>query len=178
MHLSERRGDLVWKKDEQQDQSFEQSSSQSASPARQLKDRAIIGHSIRIEGDVTGSEDLVVHGNVSGTIRLKGNNVTIGQKGTVKADVLAKIVSVEGSVDGNLEAEEQVVVRKTGSVKGNISAPRVCLEDGCRFTGSIDMEGSKTGLATAANKRAQQESSKPKPADTPKPEPSKSSAVV
>lgn len=167
---------MVWKKDEQQDQSFEQSSSQSVSPARQLKERAIIGHSIRVEGEVSGSEDLVVHGNVSGTIRLKGNNVTVGQKGSVKADVLARIISVEGSVDGNLAAEEQVIVRKTGSVKGNITAPRVCLEDGCRFTGGIDMEGSKTGLATTANKA--KEDFKAKPSDSSKQEPSKTSALV
>ncbi|HSR66930.1 MAG TPA: polymer-forming cytoskeletal protein [Acidobacteriota bacterium] len=150
---------MVWKKNEEQDNGYEESSTPSVSAARQLKERAIIGHSIRIEGDVSGSEDLIVHGTVTGTIRLKGNNVTVGQKGSLKADVLAKIVSVEGSVDGNLEAEEQVVVRKTGSVQGNITAPRVCLEDGCRFTGSIDMEGSKTGLATTANKLAQHGSS-------------------
>lgn len=131
----------MWKKsEEEQSPQPKEFSSKPLSPVQQLKERAIVGHSISIQGDITGQEDLVVHGKVEGKISLKGKNVTVGQEGKVKADVRARIISVEGQVQGNLQGEEQVVVRKTGSVEGNINAPRVSLEDGCRFTGHIDMD--------------------------------------
>lgn len=131
----------MWKKsEEEQNPQTKEFSSKPLSPVQQLKERAIVGHSISIQGDITGQEDLVVHGNVEGKINLKGKNVTVGQDGNVKADVSARIISIEGHVEGNLHGEEQVVVRKTGSVEGNITAPRVSLEDGCRFTGHIDMQ--------------------------------------
>ena len=66
--------------------------------------------------------------------------MTIGQGGRVKADIHAKSVSVAGEVTGNVVASEQVVIRKTATMLGNLTAPRVGLEDGCRFRGSVEME--------------------------------------
>lgn len=103
-------------------------------------ERAIIGPSITIHGDVTGEEDLMVQGRVEGKIDLKQHNVTIGKDGRVKADIFGRLIQVEGEVKGNLFGDEQIVVAGTGQVVGNITAPRVTLEDGCRFKGSIDME--------------------------------------
>ena len=135
----------MWKKSEgEQSPQLLEAPSKPLSPVQQLKERAIVGHSISIHGEITGQEDLVVHGKVEGKVTLKGNNVTIGQGGKVKADVTAKIISVEGQVQGNLRGEEQVIVRKSGKVEGNISAPRVSLEDGCRFTGKVDMQEKHT----------------------------------
>jgi len=99
-----------------------------------------IGASITIIGDVTGDEDLTILGKVEGKIDLLQHSVTIGQSGRVKADIHAKSVSVAGEVRGNLVASEQIVIRKTATMLGNLSAPRVGLEDGCRFRGSVEME--------------------------------------
>jgi cytoskeletal protein CcmA (bactofilin family) len=49
-------------------------------------------------------------------------------------------VLIDGEVEGNLTAEEQIVVRKSGRVSGDLTAPRVTIEDGARFKGSIDMD--------------------------------------
>ncbi len=103
-------------------------------------DRAIIGPSITIKGDVTGDEDLVIQGRVEGKVDLAQHNVTVGGNGRIKADVFGRTVTVEGEVEGNLRGEEQIVIRKAGKVKGNIAAPRVTIEDGATFQGSIDME--------------------------------------
>lgn len=100
---------------------------------------ATIGRSIRIRGEVSGDEDLVIQGHVDGTITLKEHTVTVGADGNVKADITARIVTVEGSVEGNLTADEQVVLRGTAQVVGDITAPRVVLEDGVRFRGGVDM---------------------------------------
>ena len=104
------------------------------------RDPAVIGASISIVGDVTGGEDLTILGKVEGKIELLQHSVTIGQSGHVKADVHAKFVSVAGEVHGNLVASEQIVIRKTATMLGNLSAPRVGLEDGCCFRGSVEME--------------------------------------
>src|SRR5262252_902872 len=99
-----------------------------------------IGASIRIVGDVSGDEDLTILGKVEGKIVLPKHSVTIGQSGRVKADIQAKFVSVAGEVQGNLVAGEQIVIRKTATMLGNLTAPRVGLEDGCRFRGAVEME--------------------------------------
>jgi cytoskeletal protein CcmA (bactofilin family) len=121
---------------------------------------ATIGPSIFIKGDLSGDEDLVIEGRVEGKIDLKQHNVTIGKNGRVRADVFGNTVIVEGEVDGNLFAQEQAILRQSGAVRGNITAPRVMLEDGSRFRGSIDME-SKEGARPAAQPPASQPASVP-----------------
>lgn len=112
----------------------------SSNPSPTPGGRAVIGPSIRIQGDLMGEEDLVIEGRVEGKVELKQQSVTVGQSGRVKADVFARTITVEGEVKGNLVADEQITVRRTGQVQGNLTAPRVSLEDGAKFKGSIDME--------------------------------------
>lgn len=112
---------------------------------RRTGDRATIGPSIFIKGDLSGDEDLVIEGRVEGKVDLKQNNVTVGRNGRVKADVFGRVVTIEGEVDGNVFAQEQAIVRQSGAVRGNITSPRVVLEDGSRFKGSIDMEPKDAG---------------------------------
>lgn len=107
---------------------------------RRSSDRATIGPSIIIKGDLSGGEDLVIEGRVEGKVDLKQHNVTVGRSGRVKADIFGKVITIEGEVDGNVFAQEQAILRQAGAIRGNITAPRVILEDGSRFKGSIDME--------------------------------------
>lgn len=100
----------------------------------------MIGPSIKIKGEVSGDEDLVIQGKVEGTIDLKTNELSVGQSGQVFADIKAKIVRIEGEVTGDITGNENVVISKSGNVRGNIVAPRVTLEDGAIFKGSIDMD--------------------------------------
>ena len=106
---------------------------------------ATVGPSIRIQGDMTGEEDLLVQGRIEGTVSLKNNLVTVGKDGHVNATVDARVIKIEGTVEGDLRGNEQVIVTRTGNVRGNIVAPRVTLEDGCRFKGSIDMDVADSG---------------------------------
>jgi len=101
---------------------------------------ATIGPSIQISGEVTGNEDVRIEGRVEGTISLSDNNLTVGKEGQINATVNARTVFVEGKVEGDLNGDEQVIVHNSGNVRGNIVAPRVTLEDGCKFKGSIDMD--------------------------------------
>ena len=99
-----------------------------------------VGASIRIKGDVTGDEDLVIQGHVEGSINLKGHSVTISKSAKVKANIEANQIIVEGELSGDMNGDEKVVIRETGNVHGNIISPRVNLEDGAMFKGSIEME--------------------------------------
>ena len=133
---------------------------------------AAIGRSIRINGDLEGEEDLRIEGEVSGTIRLKNNAVTVGQEGKINADVYAKSVAVDGLVEGDLYGAEQISIRKSAKVQGNIVAPRVSLEDGARFKGSIEMdpEAVKSALGdTTQPSRAKPKSTNGKGAAEPTP---------
>jgi cytoskeletal protein CcmA (bactofilin family) len=110
-------------------------------PASQLlgREHAVIGPTISLKGDLTGEEDLLIEGRVEGKIELRHHSVTVGKSGHIKADIYGKTITVEGTVEGNLYGEEQLIVRQSGTVRGNIVSPRVALEDGSNFKGSIDM---------------------------------------
>jgi cytoskeletal protein CcmA (bactofilin family) len=101
---------------------------------------AVIGRSIQINGDVKGDEDLLIEGDVSGTVELKNNSLTVGKEGKVKADIYARAVTVEGTTDGDLFASERIAIRASAEVKGNLVAPRISIEDGARFKGSVEMD--------------------------------------
>ena len=98
-----------------------------------------IGKSVVIKGELNGSEDLTVEGQVEGKIELRQHALTVGPNGKIKAQVFAKSVIVLGAVTGNITAAESVALRDSGSVDGDISAPRVAIAEGAHFRGSIDM---------------------------------------
>ncbi len=108
-------------------------------PADQLEKPAFIGKSFVIKGGVTGDQDLVVHGRIEGTVSLSGYRITVGSGGQVKGDMLAKVIRIAGYAEGELRGEEKIFLDRSAKVRGKITSPRVSLEDGCRFSGSIQM---------------------------------------
>src|SRR5947209_13548009 len=101
---------------------------------------ASIGKSIVINGELSGSEDLTIEGRVDGKIELRDHVLTVGSNGRIKAQVSAKAIVVLGQVTGNLNATEKVDIKESGSVEGDIVAPRVAIADGTHFRGSIDIQ--------------------------------------
>jgi len=112
---------------------------------------AVIGPKIRFKGELVGEEDLLVQGHVEGTIDLKNHNLTIGEQGVIKANAKAKIIIIEGKVDGDLHGEERIVIKESSNVSGNITAERVSLEDGAKFRGSIDMDAKSQPAAPSTS---------------------------
>ena len=102
-------------------------------------DFAHIGKSVIIKGELSGSEDLYVDGQVEGKIELERNNLTIGPNGQVRASVSAKGVIVQGKIDGNIQAAERTELRKSAVANGDIVTKRLFIEDGAYFQGKIDM---------------------------------------
>ena len=104
------------------------------------RDAAIIGPSIHVEGTLRGEEDLIIEGRVTGTVKLQGHSLTVGANGQISADIYAHTVVVDGTVEGDLYGEEKVVIRKSANIRGNVTSPRVSLEEGARFKGAIEMD--------------------------------------
>lgn len=129
-----------------------------------------IGKSVVIKGELDGSEDLTIEGQVEGKIELRQNVLTIGANGRIKAQVFAKAVIILGEVTGNVTATEKVDIRDNGSVDGDIAAPRVAIAEGAHFRGSIDMQraGAKPG-EKAGEKVGEKADTKPVPAAAPAP---------
>jgi len=115
---------------------------------------AVIGPSISINGELRGQEDLVVEGQIEGTVELKQNTLTVGSQGTLKAQVYAHTILVDGTVKGDLYASERISIRKTARIEGNILAPRISLEDGAKFRGSIDMDAESEAFRKAFGKQS------------------------
>src|SRR5579862_7940116 len=104
-------------------------------------DLAQIGKSVVIKGELSGSEDLYVDGQVEGSIALKGNSLTVGPNGQVKATVEAKGIVVQGKLEGNVQASDRVELRKTAVVTGDISTQRISIEEGAYLKGKVDIQG-------------------------------------
>jgi len=125
------------------------------------RDIVNIGKSVVIKGELNGSEDLTIEGQVEGTIQLRDHILTIGANGKIKAQIFAKAVIVLGSVTGNVTASEKVDIRDNGSVDGDIISPRVAIAEGAHFRGSVDMqrkgEASKPAAAEAPKAAAAQQ---------------------
>ncbi len=115
---------------------------------QRLMHLASIGKSIVINGELSGSEDLTIEGQVEGKIELRDHVLTVGSNGRITAQVSAKAIVVLGHVTGNLTATERVDIRENGSVEGDIVAPRVAIADGSHFRGSIDMQRKEQSAAT------------------------------
>jgi len=100
---------------------------------------AQIGKSLKLKGEITGSEDLYIDGEVEGTVELKEHSLTVGPNGKVHADVSARSITILGRLQGNVRAGERIEIRKTGSLEGDLSTARIVIEDGAVFRGSIDI---------------------------------------
>ncbi|HET6628377.1 MAG TPA: polymer-forming cytoskeletal protein [Woeseiaceae bacterium] len=134
-------------------------------PASHSSEVAVIGRSIQINGDVRGDEDLRIEGDISGTVQLKNSNLTIGKEGKVRADVYAKSITVHGTTEGDLYATESVNVHVDANVRGNITAPKVGLEQGARFKGSIEMDQEEVDKALGKSNLKANSGQTAKPAD-------------
>ncbi|HEU5060516.1 MAG TPA: polymer-forming cytoskeletal protein [Kofleriaceae bacterium] len=101
-------------------------------------EKTILGPTLEIEGEIEGSEDLVIQGKVNGRIVSK-KSLTIDQTGDVNATVTTEGLAVSGKLNGNVEASDKVEIRREGTMIGDIKAPRVVIADGAKFKGRVEM---------------------------------------
>ena len=137
---------------------FKKSSQPAASAAfrmeadtRPSKGVSVLGPTLTFKGgEFSSDEDLVIEGTVEGKIAHQNHHLTIGKQGKVKANVRARLVTVYGSIEGDLHGDEGVHIAATAQVIGNVTAPRVSLENGARFQGSITTKEPAAGARAAS----------------------------
>ncbi|MGH9492394.1 MAG: bactofilin family protein [Terriglobales bacterium] len=115
-------------------------------------DVAHIGKSVLVKGELSGSEDLYLDGEVEGSIELRDHSLVVGPHGRVRAHIHAKDVVVHGKVDGNIKGTERVELKKSAVLVGDIFTQRIIIEDGAYFKGAIDIQ--KEGAKTAPKREA------------------------
>lgn len=123
-------------------------------PDAQRGGSATIGKAVKIVGQIYSKEDLFVDGDVEGTVELLEHRLTIGPNGKVQASVKAREVVVLGSIQGNVEANDRLEIRKDAKLVGDIKTARIVIEDGAYFKGSIDIVKPEPVKAATANRQA------------------------
>ena len=126
-----------------------------ANEAKEMR-LANIGSSVFVKGELAASEDLMVDGRVEGRIDLPDHALTIGPNANIQADIVAKVVTVFGSVVGGITARDRVDIRRGGSLDGNLSCTRIAIQDGAHFCGRVD-----TGTRRPRSNRVETEDATP-----------------
>lgn len=132
------------------DQHFETPSSSPSDPGRRpgnapkssvsaLGAQSMIGKTLFIKGEISGSESVLVEGKVEGSITLPEDRVTVGRDGRVSAHIASQDIVVVGEVVGNCTATDHLCIRSEGSLIGDVVVARISVEEGACLTGSIDI---------------------------------------
>ncbi len=104
---------------------------------------ATIGKAVMVKGQIFSREDLIIDGEVEGTVEAQEHRVTVGPNGKVQAGVKAREIVVLGAIHGNVEAAEKIDIRKDARLVGDIKTARIVIEDGAYFKGSNDITKSE-----------------------------------
>ncbi len=118
---------------------------------------AVIGKSVVIKGQIYSREDLVIDGEVEGSVEANENKIVVGPNGRVNAGVKAREVVVHGAIKGNVEAGEKIDIRREAKLVGDIKTQRIVIEDGAYFKGSVDIQRPDAAKASAAAAAGQQQ---------------------
>jgi cytoskeletal protein CcmA (bactofilin family) len=97
----------------------------------------MLGGSVLVKGEITGSEDLTINGRVEGRIDLPDHALIVGPNATIEASINARTVTVFGTIVGGITAREKLDVRMSGSVEGTLTCGRLVVQDGAHVTGRV-----------------------------------------
>ena len=112
----------------------------------------MIGPSITIRGNVSGDEDLTVEGRIEGNVRLS-KSLTVAPEAEIVAEIEAQTVTVGGRIAGEITANERLAVENGAVVIGDVSTPRLVIEDGAQFKGRVTMRVDIPELKRADTRR-------------------------
>jgi len=130
-------------------------------------ERATIGRSLVIKGEVSGTESLHIDGRIEGTVNLSEGRMTIGRDGSVAANISAREVVILGKVQGNIQCTDRLDIRSEGSLTGDVITQRISVEDGALLKGSVQVSAAEQKTDKSQHTRAKPASAEPaKPATT------------
>jgi|TARA_B100000686_G_scaffold303146_1_gene339753 cytoskeletal protein CcmA (bactofilin family) len=105
-----------------------------------FKAPSVLGPTLKLKGELSGGEELIIQAAVEGLIAHHTKSLTVGRFGRVKANIHANVIIIEGTVEGDLTGDEEIIIKNTGKVTGNLFAPRIMVEHGATFNGRIEMK--------------------------------------
>ncbi len=108
-------------------------------PRKRLKSVSVLGSSLVFKGELSADEEMLIEGTVEGTIAHHKKTVIVGKQGRVTALIHANSVTIKGRVNGDIHGDVFVMLADGCEVTGNIFCPRVSVEDGAVFNGTIQM---------------------------------------
>jgi cytoskeletal protein CcmA (bactofilin family) len=112
----------------------------SAPVAEERRRVAWIGASVVFKGELLSSEDLRIDGRIEGTIDVRNHDLIVGPSGQIVADIVAKTITVRGTVRGTLTASRRIEIRETAFIDGDITAPRLVIIEGATVQGHVHTE--------------------------------------
>jgi cytoskeletal protein CcmA (bactofilin family) len=105
-----------------------------------FKTPSVLGPTLKLKGELSVGEELIIQAAVEGLIAHHTKSLTVGRFGRVKANIHANVIIIEGTVEGDLTGDEEIIIKNTGKVTGNLFAPRIMVEHGATFNGRIEMK--------------------------------------
>jgi cytoskeletal protein CcmA (bactofilin family) len=123
-------------------------------PVDERRTTAWIGQGVTVEGKISSAQDLRIDGTVQGTIEVGQHGVIVGASAAIRANLAAKTILISGTVIGNVTATERIDLQPSGSVEGDVSAPRLVMADGAVIKGRVDAGGNRGAKNRAAEEKA------------------------
>ncbi len=114
---------------------------------------SVLGPTLRFKGELHADEELMIRGHIEGSIT-HSQRITVCPEGVVKASIKAQIIAVEGTVEGDLQAEKSVQIKESARLKGNVHAPSVSIVEGAQFNGGVVMDVAKRGAAVVQSSQS------------------------
>jgi cytoskeletal protein CcmA (bactofilin family) len=105
-----------------------------------MHEKTIIANGLVFEGELEAHEDILVRGRVEGQIAAEGHEVRITREAHIEGEILANRLLIEGTVSGTVTAIEKADLRQASEVRGEVHSPKLALEEGCKFNGSVEMD--------------------------------------
>ena len=116
---------------------------------------ALNGRTIAIRGNVECVEDVLIEGRIDGHIWNENHVVTVGADAIVKGDIVARVITVRGEVEGTMMATGRVDIMNEARVTGRVVAQRFMLADGGTFSGKVEPQHLDTAMKVARHRRAE-----------------------
>ena len=108
-----------------------------------------LSRTLKVTGEISAEEDLIIDGTVNGIIRVPGHAIVIGPAAEIKADVLARHIEIHGRIDASVVASERAVIRAGAHIQGRIVAPRLVVEEGAVINGQLDTRNADAAVSVA-----------------------------
>lgn len=108
-----------------------------------------LSKTVSVTGDISASEDLVIDGAVTGSVKVPGHAIVIGPEADIKGDVVGRVVEVRGRVDSTIVASERAILRNGAQVSGRVVSPRLVVEEGAVISGQLDSRNTDAAISVA-----------------------------